>query len=418
MHPFTALFLAALTATTAIRLWLDLRHIRHVRERRGAVPVEFAGVIELSQHQKAADYTVAKTRLSLIHTLLDAALVVALTLGGGLQALIELWDSVLGAGLAAAVALVASVVLIAGALELPLTAYRVFGIESRFGFNRMSAAMFVSDLLKQLLVTAALGLPLLLLVLWLMERAGAYWWLYAWVAWVLFNLLVVALYPTLIAPLFNKFTPLEEGELKRRVEALLERCGFRSQGLYVMDSSRRSSHGNAYFTGFGRSKRIVLFDTLLARLDPPEVEAVLAHELGHFRLRHVAKRLAWSFATSLAALALLGWLMEQQWFYSGLGVATPSTAAALILFFLAVPPFLFPLRPLAAYYSRRHEYEADAYAARHAPGSSLVSALVKLYKDNASTLTPDPLRSAFYDSHPPVGLRIARIKQAAEPAPS
>lgn len=414
MHLFTAVFLIVLAATSATRLWLDLRHIRHVRARRDAVPAEFSGVIELAQHQKAADYTVAKTRLAMAHTGLEAALVLAFTLGGGLQALSDLWVEGLGAGLASGLGVIASVVAITSVAELPLTAYRVFGIESRFGFNRMTVAMFVSDLVKQLIVAAALGLPILLSVLWLMEKAGTYWWLYAWVVWVLFNLLVAAIYPPLIAPLFNKFTPLGDGELKQRLERLLARCGFRSQGLYVMDSSRRSTHGNAYFTGFGRSKRIVLFDTLISRLDPPEVEAVLAHELGHYRLRHVVKRLAWSFAASLVALWLLGLLMEQDWFYAALGVTTPSTATALALFFLVLPLFLFPLRPLLAYYSRCHEYEADAYAAKHAPARSLVSALLKLYKDNAATLTPDPLRSAFYDSHPPVRLRIARLQYATD----
>jgi STE24 endopeptidase len=273
--------------------------------------------------------------------------------------------------------------------------------------------MFMADLAKQFLVTLALGAPLAAAVLWLMQQAGSYWWLYAWAVWVGFNLLVVAIYPAYIAPLFNKFTPLPDAALKERVEALLTRCGFRAQGLYVMDGSRRSSHGNAYFTGFGRSKRIVFFDTLLTRLTPPEVEAVLAHELGHFRRRHVVKRIAWSFVASLGFLWLLGVLKQTPWFYAALGVTEPSTAAALVLFFLVVPVFTFPFQPLLAFYSRRHEYEADAYAAAHASAGSLVDALVKLYKDNAATLTPDPLHSAVYDSHPPAALRIARLRQAA-----
>lgn len=416
MHPFTALFLAVLVLSVLTRWWLDLRHIRHVRAHRDRVPGEFVQVVSLGAHQKAADYTTAKTRLGMVHALLDAALVLAFTLGGGLQALSDLWSGMIGSGIAGGLALIASVALIVGAVELPLSLYRVFVIEQRFGFNRMSLAMFVGDLLKQLAVAAALGLPLILAVLWLMERMGEYWWLYAWAAWMGFNLLVVAIYPTLIAPLFNKFTPLAEGELKQRVERLLERCGFRSQGLFVMDSSRRSSHGNAYFTGFGRAKRIVFFDTLLSRLEAPEVEAVLAHELGHFKLRHVVKRIAWSFVLSLLLLWLLGVLINQPWFFNALGVTSQSTAMGLILFSMVVPQFTFPLQPLMSHYSRRHEFEADAYAAQHASAADLVRALVKLYQDNAATLTPDPVHSAFYDSHPPAALRIARLQSAAHNA--
>lgn len=415
MHSFTILFLAAVAFSAVTRWWLDLRHIRHVRAHRSQVPGEFDQVVSLEAHQKAADYTTAKTRLGMVHVLLDAALVLAFTLGGGLQTLSDLWFGLIGTPLAAGVALIASVVLVTGALELPLGLYRVFVIEQRFGFNRMSLTMFVGDLVKQVLLAAALGLPLVLAVLWLMERMGEYWWLYAWTAWMSFNLLVVAIYPTLIAPLFNRFTPLAEGEMKQRVERLLERCGFRSQGLFVMDSSRRSSHGNAYFTGFGRAKRIVFFDTLISRLDAPEVEAVLAHELGHFKLRHVVKRIAWSFALSLLLLWLLGVLIREPWFFNALGVATQSHAMALILFSMVVPQFTFPLQPLMSHYSRRHEFEADAYAAEHACAADLVRALVKLYQDNAATLTPDPVHSAFYDSHPPAALRIARLQGALRP---
>lgn len=422
MHSFTILFLAAVAFSAVTRWWLDLRHIRHLQAHRSRVPAEFARVVSLEAHQKAADYTTAKTRLGMVHVLLDAALVLAFTLGGGLQTLSDLWSGLIGAptegtfatsgDFAVGVALIASVVLITGALELPLGIYRVFVIEQRFGFNRMSLAMFVGDLVKQVLLAAALGLPLVLAVLWLMERMGEYWWLYAWAAWMSFNLLVVAIYPTLIAPLFNRFTPLAEGEMKQRVERLLARCGFRSQGLFVMDSSRRSSHGNAYFTGFGRAKRIVFFDTLISRLDAPEVEAVLAHELGHFKLRHVLKRIAWSFALSLLLLWLLGVLIREPWFFNALGVTTQSAAMALILFSMVVPQLTFPLQPLMSHYSRRHEFEADAYAAEHACAADLVRALVKLYQDNAATLTPDPVHSAFYDSHPPAALRIARLQDA------
>ncbi len=414
MHPFAAVFLAALAAATALRLGLARRHIAHVAAHRGAVPAAFADSIALEAHQKAADYTIAKTRLAIVEVLVGALLVLALTFGGGLQALADFWGGVFAPnGYAYGIALVASVAVIGGLVELPASLYRTFAIEARFGFNRMTPGLFFADLAKQTLVAAALGLPLLALVLWLMAHMGSLWWLYVWLAWAGFNLLVLALYPTLIAPLFNKFSPLEDAELRQRIDALLARTGFRASGLFVMDGSKRSNHGNAYFTGFGAAKRIVFFDTLLERLAPPEVEAVLAHELGHFRRRHVWKRVAWLFAASLGFLAVLGWLIDRPWFYAALGVETPGTAMALVLFFLVAPVFTFLLQPLASRYSRRHEYEADAYAARHASAPDLVRALVKLYKDNAATLTPDPLHSAFYDSHPPAGLRIARLESLA-----
>ena len=315
-------------------------------------------------------------------------------------------------GIAHGSALVVSVVVLFSAIELPLTVYRTFVVEARYGFNRMTPALFVADLLKQALLAALLGIPLLVLVLWLMGEMGARWWLYVWLAWTGFNLLVLLIYPTFIAPLFNKFTPLADATLAGRIEALLARCGFRSQGLYVMDGSKRSSHGNAYFTGFGASKRIVLFDTLLARLAPPEVEAVLAHELGHYKRHHVWKRVLLLFVLSLALLWLLGGLIDQAWFYQGLGVSTRSAATGLLLFVLVMPVFTFLLHPLTSLYSRRHEYEADAYAAAHASAAELVKALVKLYQDNAATLTPDPLHSAFYDSHPPAATRVARLQHS------
>jgi STE24 endopeptidase len=390
-----------------------------VRAHRRAVPGEFAEAVSLAAHQKAADYTVAKTRLGAVETLASAVLLLAFTLGGGLQALFDLWSGLFQpGGYAHGIALVLSVALVSGAVDLPFAIARTFGIEARFGFNRMTPALFVADLVKQVLIGLALAVPLLFCVLWLMARMGTYWWLYVWLTWMAFNLLILLLYPTFIAPLFNKFSPLEDATLRTRIEQLLAKCGFRAKGLFVMDGSRRSSHGNAYFTGFGAAKRIVFFDTLLSRLAPAEVEAVLAHELGHFRLRHVWKRVAWLFLASLAFLAVLGWLIERPWFYSALGVESRSTAMALVLFFLVIPVFTFLLHPIGSLYSRRHEYEADAYAARYAAAGDLVRALVKLYQDNAATLTPDPVHSAFYDSHPPAALRIARLQSAAPPAPA
>jgi STE24 endopeptidase len=411
MHPFTTAFLAALALATAARLWLALRHIHHVRQNRDDVPPEFSGRISLAAHQKAADYTGDKTRLGMFDALVGAAVLLAFTLGGGLQWLSEFWARwFLPGGYAHGVALIFSVVLLTSLIDLPFSAYRTFVIEARFGFNRMTPALFFSDLARHAALGAALGIPLLLAVLWLMDKMGERWWLYVWLFWVGFNLLVVTLYPTLIAPIFNKFSPLEDLSLKERIERLLARCGFKARGLYVMDSSKRSSHGNAYFTGFGAAKRIVLFDTLISRLAPDEVEAVLAHELGHFKLHHVGKRMAALFLASLGFLWLLGHLAGQEWFYRSLGVQTSGTAMALLLFFMVLPVFTFLMHPIASLYSRRHEYEADAYAARQARAADLVHALVKLYQDNAATLTPDPLHSAFYDSHPPAALRIARLQ--------
>jgi STE24 endopeptidase len=412
-NAFTWVFLAALAANTLTRLWLAQRQIRHVRAHRDAVPPTFGDVIPLAAHQKAADYTVAKARAGMVEVLIGAALLLILTLGGLIDRLHVLWARVLEpGGLWHGTAMIASVALLIALVDLPITLYRTFVIEARYGFNRMTLRLFLVDLAKQALLAALLGIPLLLLVLWLMQKMGDLWWLYVWLAWMGFNLLVLLLFPTFIAPLFNRFSKLEDPGLAGRIESLLKRCGFRASGLYVMDGSRRSSHGNAYFTGFGAAKRIVFFDTLLSRLAPPEVEAVLAHELGHYRLHHVWKRIALLFAASLGFLWLLGQLIDQQWFYEGLGVRHPSTAAALLLFMLTVPVFTFFLQPLSSLYSRRHEFEADRYAAQHADSSDLVKALVKLYQDNAATLTPDPVHSAFYDSHPPAAIRIARLKGA------
>jgi STE24 endopeptidase len=413
---FTAVFIAALAASLAIGLWLAQRQIAHVRAHRDRVPAVFADRIAPAAHRKAADYTVARTRFGRIEALFDTVVLLALTLGGVLAWLVGATAALPVHPLLQDLALVVAVAVASGALGLPFSWYRTFRIEARFGFNRTTPALWLSDLAKGTAVAALLGLPLVALVIWLMRAAGTWWWLYAWVAWIAFQALVLALYPTVIAPLFNRFSPLPEGPAREAVLRLLERCGFRSSGLYVMDGSRRSSHGNAFFTGFGRSKRIVFFDTLLARLAVDEIEAVLAHELGHFRLRHVLKRMLWMAAASLALLALLAWLQHAPWFYAGLGIpeaAATRAGATLLLFFLVLPVFTFLVAPIASLYSRKHEFEADAFAASHACASSLVRALVTLYEDNAATLTPDPLHSAFYDSHPPASARIARLEALA-----
>ena len=411
MNLLTWLVLAALLLATATRLWLAQRQVRHVAAHRGAVPGTFADAIPLAAHQKAADYTVAKTRLGMVDVLVGAALVLAFTLAGGLQALSDAWSAAFSPGsLAHGTALLLSVFFVQAAVSLPLAFYRTFVIESRFGFNRMSVGLFLADLAKQTLVALALGVPLILAVLWLMQRMGEHWWLYVWAVLTAFTLLFQLIFAPVILPLFNKLTPVTEGELASRVTRLLARCGFKSSGLYMMDGSKRSSHGNAFFAGFGAGKRIVLFDTLVHRLEPAEVEAVLAHELGHYKLHHIVKMLALSAALTLGGLFVLGRIIDEPWFYSGLGMHTPGTAAALALFMLVVPEFLFFLHPLTSLYSRRREFEADAYARLHADSRDLVHALVKLYKDNAATLTPDPLHSAFYDSHPPAAMRIARLE--------
>jgi len=412
-NALTVLFLAALAIASATRLWLARRQIRHVRAHRAAVPASFADAIPLAAHQKAADYTVAKTRLAMLDVVVNALVVLALTLGGGLQIISALWTSVFELeSLAHGTALFISVIALLGAIGLPLSIYRIFVIEQHFGFNRMTLRLFISDLAKQIVIGLLLGVPLLLAVLWLMQKMGEHWWLYVWLVWMAFSLALMMIYPAVILPLFNKFTPITEGELAARVASLLSRCGFKSRGLFMMDGSKRSSHGNAFFIGFGATKRIVLFDTLVSRLDPPEVEAVLAHELGHYKLHHIAKALVLSAGISFVGLWVLGQLIGKPWFYSGLGIATPSMAAALLLFFLVVPEFTFFLHPLTSLYSRLREFEADAYAMLHSSAAELVRALVKLYQDNAATLTPDPLHSAFYDSHPPAAARIARLKTA------
>jgi STE24 endopeptidase len=368
--------------------------------------------VTIEEHHKAADYTLACDGLGIVETLIDAALVVVWTLGGGLDLLDRSWSALALPPLATGTAVIMSVLILMSVLSLPFSLYRTFVIEDRFGFNRTTPGLFVADQLKGLVLLVLLGTPLVLLVLWIMRTAGAAWWLYAWLAWVAFTLALTWAFPTLIAPLFNKFTPLADAVLRARIEALLERCGFHSKGIFVMDGSRRSGHGNAYFTGLGNAKRIVFYDTLIASLEPLEIEAVLAHELGHFRRRHVRKRLALAMALALAGFALLGWLVQAAWFYAALGVQ-PSPHMALLLFMLVAPVFTFPLTPLASWLSRRHEFEADAYAVAQSDGPSLAQALVKLYRDNATTLTPDPLHSTFYDSHPPAPIRVARLAALA-----
>ena len=413
MQTFTTVFLIALLLTFCVRMWLATRHIHHVLAHRDSVPDNFSAQISLEAHQKAADYTCAKTRLGYVSISLETLLLLIVTLGGGLSILVSFWSNLLSDPIASGMALIISTILLMSVAEIPVSYYRTFVIEQQFGFNKMTPRMFLADLIKRAGLGLLFGMPLLLGVLWLMEKMGAQWWFFAWLAWMAFNLVVLAIYPTWIAPLFNKFAPLEDAPLRTRIEQLMRKCGFESSGLFVMDGSRRSNHGNAYFTGFGKTKRIVFFDTLLSRLDASEIEAVLAHELGHFKRRHVIKRIAWSFAMSLVFLWVLGYLMQQDWFYQGLGVSVssvPSTAMALLLFFLVMPAFTFLFQPMASLYSRKHEFEADEYAARNASATDLMRALVKLYQDNAATLTPDPLHSAFYDSHPPAAMRIARLQ--------
>lgn len=408
INNFSIIFLAALALMVVLRLWLARRQISFVSQHRGTVPSQFVDRIDLSAHQKAADYSIARTSFGIFSLLLEVAVLLAFTFFGGLQALHAAWADRLD-GLAYGVAMIFSVMFISGATDLPLTLYSQFVIEKRFGFNRMTLKLFAMDLLKQTALALAIGTPVLLAVLWLMEQMGSLWWLYVWVFWCSFNLLILFIYPNWIAPLFNKFTPLDDIPLKIRIESLLTRCGFATSGLFVMDGSKRSNHGNAYFTGFGKTKRIVFFDTLLSRLQHGEVEAVLAHELGHFKHRHVLQRIVLMFAISLLFLATLGQLIHAEWFFRGLGVSGQNTALALILFFLVVPVFTFLLTPFMSLMSRRHEFQADRYAAEHASAKELVDALVKLYEDNAATLTPDPLHSLFYDSHPPAALRISRL---------
>ena len=419
MH-VTLAFAAALLLSLATKLWLGTRQMRHVAHHRAAVPAAFAGTVTLQAHQRAADYTLAKGRFGLWSSAFGSVVLLGWTLLGGLDALNgALGSAVLPAwgALAYQLALLAAVMVIGALIELPLEWYGTFRLEQRFGFNRMSLGLWLADQAKGALVGALIGLPLAALVLWLMGASGGLWWLWAWVALVAFNLLMLVIYPTVIAPFFNKFEPLADESLKARVQALMQRCGFAAKGLFVMDGSRRSAHANAYFTGLGAAKRVVFFDTLLQRLSPGEVEAVLAHELGHFKHKHVLQRVLGIFAMSLAGLALLGWLAGQSGFYAGLGVApnlgAPNDALALLLFMMALPSFTFFVSPLLAQLSRRHEFEADAYACTQADGRDLANALLKLHEDNAATLTPDPVYVRFYYSHPPASERLAALPSAA-----
>ncbi|HEX4584431.1 MAG TPA: M48 family metallopeptidase [Burkholderiaceae bacterium] len=417
---FTWIFLALLTLNVGLKYWLASRQIHHVLRRADAVPEQFAPYVSLEAHRKAAAYTVAKQRMAMIETACSAIVLLLLTLCGGLQALSDLLGAWLGYGMAFQLAVASSVVLIVTLVDLPIEWYRQFRVEQQFGFNRMTPGLFVADTAKSIGLSAAIGLPLLALVLTLMRFAGSYWWVYAWLIWCGFTLLLTVLFPIWIAPLFNRFTPLSDSELLRRIQALLGRAGFQASGVYTMDGSRRSSHGNAYFTGLGAAKRIVFFDTLLQRLQPTEIEAVLAHELGHFRLRHVRKRLLLGFVASGLLLAALSWLMQRAWFYQGLGVEpllqARNDGLALVLFFLVVPVFTFLFAPVSSLLSRRQEFEADAFAARYASPRALIDALIKLYKDNATTLTPDPVHSTFYNSHPPASIRIERLLKLGSPA--
>ena len=410
---FTIVFLIAFIASFGLRHWLSIRQIRHVALHRDTVPVEFAAKVSLAEHQKAADYTIAKLRLAILENGVSAIILIGFTLLGGLEILNIALLQLLGAGIAQQIALLVSIVIISRIMDLPFSWYKQFYLEERFGFNRMTKPLFFSDMLKGMALGAAIGIPLLWIILSLMAKSGDLWWLWAWAVLTAFSLLMQWIFPTFIAPLFNKFQALEEGPLKTQIESLLARCDFASQGLFVMDGSKRSAHGNAFFAGMGKAKRIVFFDTLIEKLNPGEVEAVLAHELGHFKCNHIRKRLMVSFVLSFAMFALLGWLSTQVWFYTDLGVL-PSLngyngGLALALFMLVSPVFSFFFTPLGSLASRKHEYEADGFAAEKSSAKDLISALVKLYQDNASTLTPDPIYTAFYSSHPPAPLRIANL---------
>ena len=411
MNWITLIFLLALVLSLGIQFWLDRRQLSHVLRHRDAVPDAFKERIPLDAHQKAADYTVARTRLGMMELVLGTLLLLIWTLGGGLQLLDSFWRGLAWSPLVTGVVVIFSILIISTLLELPVAIYRTFVIEQRFGFNRTTAGVFISDQFKHLLVLLILGVPLATLVLWLMQDANPLWWLYVWAVWMGFSLLMLWAWPAFIAPLFNKFAPLDDLELKQRIEDLLSRCGFQSNGVFVMDGSKRSSHGNAYFSGLGTNKRIVFFDTLLKSLNSEEVEAVLAHELGHFKRRHIQKRIISMAILSLAGLAILAWLINLPEFYSGLGVSEASTYMALILFIMVSPVFSLYLQPLMAYFSRKHEFEADDYAAQQSNAAVLIQALVKLYEENASTLTPDPIYSAFHDSHPPAPVRVAHLSR-------
>ena len=412
MNTLTILFLVALAAMLITELWLGRRQILSVRQHRDAVPGAFSEQIDLATHRKAADYTIARTRLGLISGFYSAAILLMFTLGGGLQQIDDLSRQWLENPLLTGVVFIVLTIIIGAVLDLPFTLYKTFGLEARFGFNKTTPGLYITDIIKQTLLFLVIGVPLLFTALWLMQVSGKYWWLYLWLVWMAFNLLAMVIYPIWIAPLFNKFETLEDETVSKSVTELMKRTGFKVQGLFVVDGSRRSAHSNAYFTGLGKSKRVVFFDTLLDTLSADEIVAVLAHELGHFKRRHIIKRISVFFMISLVALALLGGLMQQQWFYQGLGMTTPSNHAALMLFMMVGPVFLFFIHPISSWFSRKHEFEADDYAKENANAGDLVTALLKLYRDNANTLTPDPIHSAFYDSHPPASIRIKHLQSA------
>ncbi|MDF1584084.1 MAG: M48 family metallopeptidase [Methyloprofundus sp.] len=410
MNTFTYIFLAALVISYAVQFWLSKRQASYVFKHRNQVPEAFTESITLEAHQKAADYTIEKGKLGDIDSVVGIVFLLLFTLGGGISLIFDFWTRFEFSPIATGIASLASIFLLMSLFELPTTLYQTFVIEEKYGFNKSTMNQFIKDQLMQLALVAVIGLPLLALILWVMQAIGDTWWIWTWAILMSFSLLMSWLYPTVIAPLFNKFTPLEEGTLKERINQLLDRCGFSSNGIFIMDGSKRSGHGNAYFTGMGSNKRIVFFDTLAESLDDDEMEAVLAHELGHFKRKHVIKMLVASSIMSLISLGILGWLITQNWFFSGLGVNTASHAAALLLFMLVSPVFTTFMTPISAYFQRKFEFEADDFAAEHAQASKLISGLVKLYKENASTLTPDPLFSAFHYSHPPAAIRIAHLE--------
>ena len=413
MNTLTTLFLIALAAMLITEFWLGRRQINSVRLHRDAVPDAFSDQIDLPTHQKAADYTIARTRLGLFSGFYSALILLAFTIGGGLQLIDDISRQWIENPLLIGVMFILLAIFIGAILDLPFTLYKTFGLEARFGFNKTTVGLYISDLIKQTLLFLIIGVPLLFTALWLMQASGKLWWLYLWLVWMAFNLLAMIIYPVWIAPLFNKFKTLDNEAVTSSVSKLMQRTGFKVQGLFVVDGSRRSAHSNAYFTGLGKSKRVVFFDTLLDTLSADEIVAVLAHELGHFKRRHIIKRIGMFFLISLLALALLGELMQQDWFYQGLGISTQSTHAALMLFMMVGPVFMFFIHPLSSWFSRKHEFEADDYAKENADAKDLISALLKLYRDNANTLTPDPIHSAFYDSHPPASIRIKHLQSTA-----
>ena len=410
MQTFTLIFLIFLFATTITRLWLSYRQVRHIQSHRDQVPAAFAEKISLEEHQKAADYSTVKLRFGRLGLGWEVCLLLLWTLGGGLNMVDLWWQSYALSPLWTGIAVILSMTLLMSLLDLPFSLYSTFVIEERFGFNKMTAKIWLTDLFKSSLLMLVIGVPLIAMILWLMNQAGEFWWIYAWTVWTAFSLLMIWAYPAFIAPLFNKFSALEEGSMKQRIESLLQRCGFTSQGVFIVDGSKRSAHGNAYFTGFGNNKRIVFYDTLLESLSEDEVEAVLAHELGHFKRNHIKKSLVLSIMMTFGGFALLAWLMNSAWFYSSLGIENASTYTALMLFMFVMPVFTFFITPLFSAMSRKHEFEADDFAKQQSNYRDLVSALVNMYRENASTLTPDPIHSMFYDSHPPASIRINHLE--------